>query len=119
MEADLAEFAHINLDDVWLGRVSVRHALVCVEQQFENPRARLFVAVRGGDTRFRDITDAAFVGMDLFDLIASILKGFGAEIPPYRRPGQQPESQPQDKGLFAPNIGDFDPTAFLRVINGG
>lgn len=112
IEADLAEFAHVNLDDVWLGKVSVRHVNVCVEQQMNNPRSRLFVAARGGNTRWIGHSEDTEVLAGIYDLLAALVKGFGGNAAAWPRIATPTPA-------FAPTVAEFNPAKFLSLINGG
>ena len=116
VEGDLAEFAHLNLEDVWLGKVSARHARVCVEQQFHNPRSRLFDAARNGEHRLHGFDENTRVSIAIHDLLVSVVNGLGkSNAKRYPMPGVQKE----EKRLMAATVRDFDAAGFLRIINGG
>lgn len=99
---------------MWAGKVGFRHTNVCVERLFNNPRSRVYVAARGGDARWFGFDETTRATIGVYNLIASLLNGFGGKIDPWETPNSK-----KDDALFAPNIASFDPNAFLGVINGG
>lgn len=99
---------------MFAGKVGIRHTNVCVERLINNPRSRLYVSARGGDIRWLGFDETTRATIGVYNLIASLLNGFGSKIDPWELPGV-----PQEDKLFSPTLAAFDPGAFLGIINGG
>ncbi|GAA2577291.1 hypothetical protein [Microbacterium binotii] len=84
LRADLAEFYHLNIDDVWDGHLDPAHVIVLTAQLQLNPRSRVF-AIRGGAPEMQGWDAATVIAARTHNLILSLIGGLskGQDIKPH------------------------------------
>lgn len=105
---------HVDLDDVWAGRVTHRHAIHLLGRSIEEPgntfrREELGDELGGWDTTTAEIAH-------LSDLLAALLAGLsGKSMNLYRR--KRVDKRTQNPAPVAPTIAEFDLGRFMAQIN--
>lgn len=101
---------------MWAGKVSVKHALILVGQLQLNPHSRCRMIRLGGDPRWIGWDSNSELAASQHDLIVAFASGKSlSENDLYPRPGRI--KKPDNGGLFAPSIADFNVGAFMQAIN--
>lgn len=77
----MAQFYHLNIDDVWTGRLSVRHVLYLANHLVLNPHSRVF-AIRGGSPELQGWDAATVVAVRTHNVIVSLIQGLAGKSNP-------------------------------------
>ena len=78
MRADLAQRYHLNIDDVWAGRVSAYHVIVLIGQLAADPHTRMY-ALAGGNPELQGWDANTVLAARTHNLIAGIVAGLGGK----------------------------------------
>ncbi|WP_243063184.1 hypothetical protein [Humibacter sp. RRB41] len=108
LRADLQEFYGINIDDVWNGRITVRHVLELVPQLGSIPHSRMRAEEIGFDFFGWGRTEVVLA--NLFDRLTYLLSGEDlTDESRYPRPS---EDEPEQ----AATVAEFDVDRFQRLL---
>lgn len=91
----MAQFYHLNIDDVWAGTLPAHHVVILTEHLMLNPHSRVF-AIRGGSMELQGWDQATVVAVRTHNLIMSLLQGLAGKHDPEAfidYPGVKPEEK--------------------------
>lgn len=122
MRADLAQFFQLNIDDVWAGRVPVRHVLGLINHLTLMSNSRIY-ALEQGDIEWMGWDTNTSVLASLHNHVVRLIGGLSnaedKDVEPLmiRPPGGGGEDQPVAEETF-PTIAEFSARMFTEFMYG-
>lgn len=107
----------LNLQQVWSGEISVRRALLLVEQLLSHPESRFRAEFQGEQISVWHWPHTQKVLADLYDMQKSLLAAFGGVTLDDSDLYPRPHLARDEPATAVPTIAEWDVDGFMRQIN--